>query len=75
MDDTRMDRARSAQERLEREIAGRPGVLGVGIGKGRDAASLAFRVYVKNKTISKMLPRDFEGFEVIPEVTGPIKAY
>jgi hypothetical protein len=75
-DDSAKTRARleTVQPRLERRLAGEPGVLGIGIGSGTLPSGLAFRVYVKDKGAGQRMPKHFEGVEVISDVVKAIKA-
>jgi hypothetical protein len=68
-------RVERTQQVLERRLAGKPGILGFGIGSGRDSSGLALRVYVKDKAASRQLPKEIDGVEIVGDVVGAIKAW
>jgi hypothetical protein len=52
-----------------------PGVVGVGIGQSETTGEKIISVFVDEMTpeLQDLLPTELEGFEVKPEVTGPIQ--
>ena len=63
----------SALAEAERQLTHRKGVTGMGMTKtpnGQDAII----VYVENEQVLSQLPSDVEGFPVVGEVTGEIRA-
>ena len=52
-----------------------PGVVGVGIGQSRTTGEPFISVLVDEITpeLQTMLPTELEGFEVRPQVTGPVE--
>jgi hypothetical protein len=63
------------QAALESRLAGKPGILGIGVGEGRESGRPALRVYVKSKAISATLPSEIDGIEVVGDVVGVVKAF
>ena len=63
------------QPKLEARIAGKPGVLGVGIGANRARTNLAFHVYCADRITADALPHEVEGIEIVPDIVGTISAY
>lgn len=62
-----------ALAKAERELTHRKGVMGMGLTKtprGQDAIV----VYVENEQALSQLPADVDGFPVVGEVTGEIRA-
>jgi len=52
-----------------------PGVVGVGIGQSETTGEKMISVFVDEMTpeLQDLLPTELEGFEVKPQVTGPIQ--
>ena len=52
-----------------------PGVVGVGIGQSETTGEWFISVLVDEMTpeLQALLPKELEGFEVKPQVTGPIE--
>jgi hypothetical protein len=52
-----------------------PGVVGVGIGQSETTGEKIISVFVDEMTpeLQDLLPTELEGFEVKPQVTGPIQ--
>ncbi len=60
-----------ALAKAERQLAHRKGVHGMGISKSGPDAIV---VYVENEQVLSQLPSDVDGFPVVGEVTGEIRA-
>jgi hypothetical protein len=56
------------------ELLARPGVTGVGIGRGDRAGELVIVCYLVSEPEADALPAELEGFAVKPIVTGEFKA-
>lgn len=63
-----------AKNMLEPEVMSIPGVAGIGISsRNGKPVIVVYLENVSNELLSK-IPREYEGFDVITEVTGPIEA-
>lgn len=63
--------ARLVLAAAQRELLGRSGVEGVGLGQG-PAGGEAIVVYVRDKEAGRQLPHRFRGWDIVAEVTGEI---
>jgi hypothetical protein len=62
-------------ETYQDELMEIPGVVGVGIGQSETTGEQLISVFVDQMTpeLQDLLPTELEGFEVKPQVTGPIQ--
>jgi hypothetical protein len=62
-------------ETYQDELMEIPGVVGVGIGQSEATGERLISVFVDEMTpeLQDLLPTELEGFEVKPQVTGPIQ--
>ena len=70
-----VEQLQTKQPQLEAELAGRPGVEGIGIGLNANQTDLAFRVFCRDVAAAENLPEKIDGIEVVPDVTGEVSAY
>lgn len=62
---------KAAHKALTAQVMGRPGVSGTAIGMSGGEACIM--VYVTEKSAGKSVPRSFQGFKVVTEVTGSFR--
>lgn len=65
------DELKAAQEELNDEVLGHPGVAGTGI--GLDDGKPCLKVYLSSEQGGRDLPARVRGFPVVPEKTGPFR--
>jgi hypothetical protein len=66
------DAARAAKEQLRADLAGLPGLGGIGIGRRHGAWVVTVRVEVEGACVA--VPASYEGVPVEVRVTGPVRA-
>lgn len=62
---------KAAHKALTAQVMGRPGVSGTAIGMSGGKACIT--VYLTEKEAGKAIPRTFQGFDVVTEVTGSFR--
>jgi hypothetical protein len=70
--DADRDAARAAKERLHADLAGLPGLGGIGIGRRHGAWVVTVRVEVEDACVA--VPDVYGGVPVEVRVTGPVRA-
>jgi hypothetical protein len=75
MDEDAMERARRMQPELVRRLQDVPGILGIGVGRGRARGSIALRVLVRDQAAASVVPESVGDVDVIVEITGRLRAY
>jgi hypothetical protein len=63
-----------AQKKHQDRIMALPGVVGVGIGAVKDTLVIKVLVSQKTAALEKKIPKTLEGYKVIIEETGEIRA-
>jgi hypothetical protein len=57
----------------QKELMSIPGVVGVYVGVLKDGATPCLKVMLAKEINPRAIPRELEGYAVIPEVTGEIR--
>lgn len=63
---------KKAHEKLTRKVMGRPGIAGTAVGERGGKSCLL--VYLKSRGAGKDVPRSVDGFPVVTEVSGDVRA-
>ena len=63
------------QEKYQDQLMAIPGVVGVGIGESDGKPVIKVLVIKKSPELEQKLPKTLEGYSVVIEETGEIRAY
>ncbi len=64
----------AAQAKLTDRVMALPGVVGIGISECEGAPCIKIFVVQETEELGRQIPSSFEGFPVVTQVTGEIRA-